>query len=408
MKVSSHNLVSEPGTILHATQQLLYWSENVKEGLTRVESDDVRSQIAALINLRQELSRLNIPVTQVVLNHEEKPISAICGLLDELESLPASLLFIKWSPSAFEASADELVEALRFFAYEHKNRRTGGHRQIWWTSRRIGQLLRKEAPELDRKFTHRLELREKSWRISSGSRNTRRFADSSNRCLDDIRLVRCVVSFLYRRGFNWALTANRPVREMIVDLIAPGVKSLLDVGLESDARNFSNSCLTALSLRETERRAAPDDEASAEPDMPMDMEMDMEDWQRDPENRAPDAASPEMDPSPVNDDWALFRERDPNSGQSWLEQHFGSDFSHIDEIDPSRVIRWANELTIQGQNAQLCRRWDQAETLLLEAFTLNARKFGWGSPNTLQSLRDLALLTEDRGQDTYEPWMEQL
>jgi hypothetical protein len=90
------------------------------------------------------------------------------------------------------------------------------------------------------------------------------------------------------------------------------------------------------------------------------------------------------------------------------QSQFAEAFAEIDEMDPAQVVRIASELTQQGQNAQMCRRWEEAENALMQAFGYNARKFGWGSPNTLLSLRDLALLTEDRGEEQYEPWMEHL
>jgi hypothetical protein len=277
----------------------------------------------------------------------------------------------------------------------------GRHRQIWWLNNQVSQLIQQKVPELDRKFTHHLQVTERPWRISSGTRQiTRRFANNSTRRLEDVRLVRSVTSFLYRRGFNWALSAQRPVREMILDLIAPGVKCLLDVGLEADARNFSNSCLTALSLRENERyqqHSAPDAEES-EWSSPADFDQPG----TDPANAAPIEEDP---------DSALFLEREPDDDthQEWMPASpFAEAFAQIDEMDPAEVVRTASELTQQGQNAQICRRWEDAENLLMEAFGFNARKFGWGSPNTLLSLRDLALLTEDRGEEQYEPWMEHL
>jgi hypothetical protein len=395
MKVSSQNqsLVSEPGTIHHVVQQLVLWGETVREGLTRVEGEDARTQISALISLRQALRRQSLPVTQVPLPQASSPITRICNLMDELQRLSPGLLIIKWPDHQFTDQSGELVEALRFFAYEYDKRRMGRHRQIWWLNKPVSRLIQQKVPELDRKFTHHLQVTERSWHVSSGTRQiTRRFANNSTRGLEDVRLVRSVTSFLYRRGFNWALSARRPVREILLDIIAPGVKCLLDVGLEADARNFSNSCLTALSLRENERYQRS---ASG---------MDGGEWAlaSDPETGTLEADDP---------DRALFLERDAEEEmpQEWMPSSpFAEAFARIDEMDPAEVVRTASELTQQGQNAQICRRWEDAENLLMQAFGFNARKFGWGSPNTLLSLRDLALLTEDRGEDQYEPWMEHL
>lgn len=402
MRGTTTSLILEPGTVAHATQQLLLWSQSVRDGLTRVEGDDPRSQITAVIRLRRELRDLNIATTQLMLAPSENPISAICALIDELESLPPSLVFIRGLNDEMLANRDEFAEALRFFDYELKNRRMGAHRQIWWVSTKVGQFIATQLPQFQKRFTHRLQLVERSWEPPSASRATRRFASTTQRSLDDVHHVRAVVSFLYRRGFNWALAANRPVREIIVDLISPGVKALLDVGLDSDARNFSNSCLTALSIRESERSnaAVAEEDAALEPDFSVD------------ESLLADEPIAEPLGGPVDErespEWVLFADRDPESGQSWLDYNFPEGPGNVAMMDTGMINNWVAKLTSQAQNAQLLRRYDEAENLLMEALGLNARKYGWGHASTLVTLRDLALLVEDRGEDQYEPWMEAL
>jgi len=366
-----------------------------------VESDDSRSQIAAVIRLRRELRDLNIATTQLMLSSADSPITALCNLLDELEGLSPGLVFVRGLNDDMLQKKDELAEALRFFDYELNRRRIGAHRQIWWVSGAVGQFIATQLPEFSKRFTHRLQLQEKSWEPPPVSRASRRFSTTTQRSLDDVHHVRAVVSFLYRRGFNWALAANRPVREIIVDLIAPGVKALLDVGLDSDARNFSNSCLTALFIRETERHNLAQEAESAEI---TDQFIEADDALAD---------EPVIDISgPVDErespEWVLFAERDCESGQSWLDYNFPEGPGNVALMDTAMVNSWVAKLTGQAQNAQLLRHYDEAENLLMEALGLNARKFGWGHAATLLTLRDMALLVEDRGEDQYEPWMEAL
>lgn len=403
MRGTTTSLILEPGTVAHATQQLLLWSQSVRDGLTRVEGDDPRSQIAAVIRLRRDLRELNIATTQLMLAPSESPISAICALIDELEALPPSLVFVRGLNDEMLVRQDELAEALRFFDYELKNRRMGAHRQIWWVSAKMGQFIATQLPQFQKRFTHRLQLVERSWEPPSASRATRRFASTTQRSLDDVHHVRAVVSFLYRRGFNWALAANRPVREIIVDLIAPGVKALLDVGLDSDARNFSNSCLTALSIRESERSSALAEEEAE--NAALDQGFDGN------ESLLADEPTTDLVNGPVDErespEWVLFADRDPESS-SWLDYNFPEGPGNVAMMDTGMINSWVAKLTGQAQNAQLLRRYDEAENLLMEALGLNARKYGWGHATTLVTLRDLALLVEDRGEDQYEPWMEAL
>src|SRR4051794_22097219 len=115
MRGTTTSLILEPGTVAHATQQLLLWSQSVRDGLTRVESDDSRSQIAAVIRLRRELRDLNIATTQLMLSGAESPITALCNLLDELETLTPGLVFVRGLNDEMLEKKDELAEALRFF-----------------------------------------------------------------------------------------------------------------------------------------------------------------------------------------------------------------------------------------------------------------------------------------------------
>jgi hypothetical protein len=267
----------------------------------------------------------------------------------------------------------------------------------------VGQFIATQLPQFQKRFTHRLQLSERSWEPPAPSRATRQFATTKQRSLDDVKHVRAVVSFLYRRGFNWALAANRSVREIIVDLIAPGVKALLDVGLDSDARNFSNSCLTALFIRESERTGEP--EAEAEPGT-------IGEAYSPEDEMLADEPVTDMVAGPVDErespEWVLFADRDAESGSNWLDYNFPEGPENVALMDTNMVNSWVARLTNQAQNAQLLRRYDEAENLLMEALGLNARKYGWGHASTLLTLRDLALLVEDRGEDQYEPWMEAL
>ncbi len=370
--------------------------------LVRVECEDLRTQLNAVLRLQSELRAEGVEYLSHSASFALEPktqgkgaIPAICQFLDRVDESEAEVVLVQITggggaeeprgtgphpvrPPVLPADA---VEAFGYFQYEFEQRyaRAGRH-FLLWLSPAVAIGIAQQVPELEARFTQRLRLAKQSTLTGRGTRPSQTPAAESTRQAETARRV---ASFLYRNGFNLALAQQDCAQQIMVDLIAAGVKTLLDAGLVSDARNFCNSCLTALSLRESAR--------AHKRDLPLDGDLHDANDQAPFRERTEQALAPEhwLDFTPVELDTS-----DPASPAP--------------EADQKTTIEQANVLTVRAHRAQMEREYDAAEKLLVQAFCLCASHLGWGHPQTILGLRDLGLLSEYRAEDTYRPELETL
>jgi hypothetical protein len=95
-----------------AVKQIMAWGEAVKFGGTRVEGDDLRAHLTALLSLRRELTQSGIRSTQVALPQMDSPVTGLCELLDSLEGHEPGLILIKGFPEIWLTQETQLLEPL--------------------------------------------------------------------------------------------------------------------------------------------------------------------------------------------------------------------------------------------------------------------------------------------------------
>ncbi len=218
------------GLVVDVTARLASWCERAPKGLAVVEFDSEPARQRVVEGLRSRLASAGVPFHELALSAADGPRE----LIARLTASAAGAVSISGFEAVFPVGGSH-VEMMAAFNFQRENLAAPALCQIWWMSTRVAEELLHSAPDLYSWFIVRLYLGEISPPPESASPTGCRTEGLRPTSLADARQRSAELARRFERALE---DPDKPLKELVRQLMEPAIRALLEVGAEHEARKL--------------------------------------------------------------------------------------------------------------------------------------------------------------------------